>query len=1053
MNLFRLYLLFCTVFLSPAVLANQAEWNDSTIYAINREPAHSTLIPALERPEKSEKGALAPLFLSLNGSWRFYWSPNPEFRPKEFFEEGFDSSLWPQVTVPGNWQLQGFGLPIYSNMTYPFPVDTNGKISTDYDSHEIYDRSFTAPVGSYLRQFELPSQFEGDQVFIHFAGVKSAFYVWVNGHKVGYSQDSMSPAEFNITPFLRPGSNLLAVEVYRWSDGSYLEDQDMWRLSGIFRDVYLMASPKLHVRDYFVKSDLDANYKDALLSIEAKVRNYDSKPSSAYYAEVMITDAEGKPSLSESLRSKVYSWQGGEEKTITLQVPVKNPRKWSSEDPYLYKVEISLKNPSGENIEQVYDYFGFRKVEIINKQLHINGQALTIKGVNRHEHDPDFGRAVPLSRMLEDVKLIKQNNFNAVRTSHYPSDPKWYELADQFGLYLVDEANLESHGIRDDIPKSKPEWTGACVDRMQSVVERDKNHPSVIIWSLGNEAGFGDNHKAMAAFVRKRDTTRPILYEQAFEDPLVDIVSPMYSSLKDLKKYIASEPGRPLIMVEYAHAMGNSLGNFKDYWDLIESEHLLQGGFIWDWVDQGLRKQTADGQSYFAYGGDFGDKPNDSNFCINGIVDPDRKPHPSLLEAKKVQQAIKLRMIDRKKLLFQAENQYLFTNLDQFVIKWILRKNGKTFIKGDYGSLELAPGKSGELSFNSLRQWLDDKHEFHLSISVHKKNSSLWAPAGYEVAWEQFELNAAPEIQKLDYVKSGSAGLEITEDEQRILIKNPDLEIQFSKQSCSIEKYRFRKQDLILGPIKNNFWRAPVDNDRGFNIQWKMGVWKIYSENLNCASIKYFREESGALAVNATFLGPDGEIAKTSNQYTISSNGTLSVRITFEPLGDSLPEMPRIGLSFKVPKEYKQISWFGRGPHESYADRHESTQIAVYKKDLFEQTHEYIRPQENGNKLELRWLGILDEKGKGLIIQADNYFQASAQPYSIEQLENASYYHELSKWEHIHVNLDGKQMGVGGIHSWGTLPLVPYRVKPEPYQFVFDLIPSQLLEQYQLVRN
>ncbi|NRA44542.1 MAG: DUF4981 domain-containing protein [Oligoflexales bacterium] len=1046
-------LVLCLTVLSGSTRASEPEWNDSSVFAINREAAHSTLIPALERPEKSEESAIAPLFLSLNGMWRFHWSPNPDSRPKNFYKLAFDSSDWSQVSVPGNWQLQGFGLPIYSNMTYPFPAGDHGKIPTDYDPNEEYGRNFTAPVGSYLHHFDLPNGFSNKQVFIHFAGVKSAFYLWVNGQKVGYSQDSMSPAEFNLTPYLISGRNHLAVEVYRWSDGSYLEDQDMWRLSGIFRDVFLMATPNLHIRDFFVKGDLDEAYNDGLLHIEAKVKNYAPSTSPSYFVEATVTDADGKPVLNESLRSSSFLWQGNEERSLELQAHIKNPKKWSGETPNLYKVAIRLKNPEGGVIEEVYSYIGFRKVEIIDKQLRINGKPLTIKGVNRHEHDPDYGRAVPLSRMLEDVKLIKQNNFNAVRTSHYPSDPKWYELADRYGLYLVDEANLESHGIRDSLPKSRPEWTNACVDRMQSVVERDKNHPSVIIWSLGNEAGFGENHKAMADFTRSRDPSRPLLYEQAFGDPLVDIVSPMYATIEDLQNYIDSEPDRPLIMVEYAHAMGNSLGNFKDYWDFIDSQKVLQGGFIWDWVDQGLRRMSSDGKPYFAYGGDFGDKPNDGNFCINGIVDPDRKPHPSLYEAKKVQQAVKFKMGDPENLRLKISNHYLFTNLDQFLIKWVLRKQGKVFLKGDYGTYALAPGKTGELSFSGLKQWIDYEHEFHLTVSVHQKVANLWAPKDHELAWEQFELGADSGSFKLSVIQNNANDLTVQESDQYIRINNSSLDVEFSKQTCALEKYRFRDQDLIIGALKNNFWRAPVDNDRGFNIHWRMGVWKAYSEGLNCHSISYSKTEDGSILVKASLLDQEAEIAKTSNQFVISPKGTISVSMDFTPLGEELAEIPRIGLSFQVPKRFKFISWYGRGPHESYLDRKESTQIRFYKKELIEQTHQYIRPQENGNKLDLRWFGLLDQSGQGLLVQADRLFGASAQPYSIAQLEGTSYYHQLPMMEQIHVNIDGKQMGVGGIDSWGHLPLDPYRIQAKPYKIVFDLVPSQLLEQVQLVRN
>lgn len=1045
MKLVVLFAFCCMLILAAPLFAEQTDWNDSRVFAINREPVHSTLIPALERPEKSSKDAIAPLFLSLNGDWRFHWSPKPEERPKDFFKEGFDSSAWASIRVPGNWQLQGFGLPIYTNMTYPFPVSEDGNVVTDYDAQELYGRSFTAPVGSYLHQFELPKHFDGHEVFIHFAGVQSAFYLWVNGQKVGYSQDSMSPAEFNLTPFVREGLNHIAVEVYRWSDGSYLEDQDMWRLSGIFRDVYLMAVPKLHIRDYFVKSELDPNYQNAKLIIDANIKNYGDTSSGFHYLEARLKDHEGQDILGKPLQSQAFIWQEGEEKTLRLYGELENPKKWSAEDPYLYKFELSLKNINRKELERVYHHFGFRKIEIFDKQLRINGIPLTIKGVNRHEHDPDFGRSVPLARMLEDVVLIKQNNFNAVRTSHYPHDPKWYELADQYGLYIVDEANLETHGIRDVLPKNKTEWTDACVDRMSSVVERDKNHPSVIIWSLGNEAGFGDNHKAMADFARKKDNTRPILYEQAFADPIVDIVSPMYPTLDALKEYVRSSPSRPLIMVEYAHAMGNSLGNFKDYWDLIENEKVLQGGFIWDWVDQGLRRVSPEGHHYFAYGGDYGDLPNDANFCINGIVDPDRKPHPSLKEAKKVQQPIKIRMIDSDSLVFEVHNGYLFTDLSDFHIKWNLRKQGKIYLDGDYGSLAVEPGKSATLSLNHLKQWLDKSSEFHLNISFHLKSKTKWAAKGHEIAWEQFYLNSSVPSRKLPLIKSSTTKLNLQEDANKYYIRNAQLYVEVSKKTCAIEKYQFRNHDLLASSIKNNFWRAPVDNDRGFHIYQRMGLWRAYTRDLSCETIDYADGEEGVVIIHAALSDPNAQIAKVTNRFTIKPQGNISIGMSFEPLSDRLPQIPRLGLNFKIPKLYRNVAWFGNGPHESYIDRKASVKTAVYKMDLLEQLHRYIRPQENGNKSDLRWIGFLDDMGRGLYVQADKLFQASAQTHSINELENAAYHHEIQDWDASYINIDGKLMGVGGIDSWGNLPLAPYRIDAEPYEINFDLIPSQLL--------
>jgi beta-galactosidase len=640
------------ILLSPGGgVAEVNDWENPEMIGRNNEPAHCTLVPYADtRSALTGTPETSPYYKLLSGKWKFHWVKNFAGVPKDFHKVDYDVSDWKHIPVPSMWQLQGYGIPRYLNTRYAFKADPP-HVPTDYN-----------PIGLYRTEFTVPADWERRQVFLHFEGVDSAFYLWINGQEVGYSQGSMTPAEFRITPYLRPGENILAAQVIRWSDGSYLECQDMWRLSGIFRDVYLFSTPTVHLRDFFVRSYLDGQNRDAVLSVVAMLHNYSHKPAGAHSVDVTLLDGKGNPVGKSPLMSdRIASISGSSDGTIEIRMNVSNPLKWSAEAPNLYVVMLELKDATGKIIEVERCNFGFRKVELTNGQLQVNGRSILIKGVNRHEFDPDRGRAVTYERMVQDIELLKRNNINAVRTSHYPDNPKWYDLCDRYGIYLIDEANIESHGIGYDPAKTlgnKPEWQLAHMDRTISMVERDKNHPSIIIWSLGNEAGDGINFEATSAWIHQRDPSRPVHYERAMDyrnhtaRPHTDIVCPMYAGIGWLQQYAKTGQDRPLILCEYAHAMGNSVGNLQDYWDTIEAYAHLQGGFIWDWVDQGLRKsakRTPDGAEsadYWAYGGDFGDQPTDGNFCCNGIVQPDRKPNPSLYEVKKVYQYIKVHPVD-----------------------------------------------------------------------------------------------------------------------------------------------------------------------------------------------------------------------------------------------------------------------------------------------------------------------------------------------------------------------------------------------------------------------
>ena len=785
------------------------DWENSKIFNINKEPAHSTLIPF-----ESVDGALGKwedslYYKSLNGMWKFNWVKKPSERPVDFYKEDFDVDKWEEIDVPSNWQMRGYGIPIYTNVTYPYSISTQNIPKIDHNYN---------PVGSYRRYFNLPTNWKGREIFLHFGGVKSAFYVWINGKRVGYSQGSMTPAEFNITEYLRTDSNLLAVEVYRWSDGSYLEDQDMWRFSGIFREVYLYSTPKVHIRDFFVRCDLDENYEHAELKVTVKVIHYGKNDAEHCKVEVALLDSEQRFVNSEILMNEAFSIKPGTEHFMELQANIKYPKKWTGETPNLYDLVLILKNSKDQIIEVEHCKFGFRKIELNNQgSFLINGKSVIFKGVNRHEHDPDHGRAIPYDRMIQDILLMKQNNINAVRTSHYPNHPKWYDLCDEFGIYVLDESNLESHDLRDKIPKSEPDWTDACVDRMVSMVERDKNHPSVVIWSLGNEAGMGKNFKIIKYETLKIDTTRPIHYEGDYNQEIVDIMSFMYLSPRQLErklKYLLKKGNsKPYVLCEYAHAMGNSLGNFQEFMDVFERYLNAIGGFIWDFIDQGLRKVSENGAEYWAYGGDFGDEPNDSNFCINGIVLPDRKPNPALFEVKKVYQNIRVYPVNLLEGKLVVQNKFDFISLEHIKIDWELTANGKIIQNGIVVNLDVGPGEQKEIFIQFQKPNLESNTEYHIKIISSLKKSMRWAKLGHIIAWDQFKIPFS--TLKENYTLEDLPEMTMDDLKESYVIKGDDFKIRIGKMTGVLETYVYRSIKLLNTPLIPNFWRAPTDNDLG----------------------------------------------------------------------------------------------------------------------------------------------------------------------------------------------------------------------------------------------
>lgn len=1027
------------------------DWENEKVFRVNKEAAHCSLMPfeSFKEALKGDRDS-SRYFKLLNGAWKFNWSPDPDSRPADFYKADFDVSGWDDIKVPSNWQIEGFGVPLYVNIKYPFKV--NPPLVMDEPPADFTNFKDRNPVGSYRRTFTVDESWKGREIFINFDGVDSAFYLWVNGEKVGYSQDSRTPAEFNITKYLVDAENTVAVEVYRYSDGSYLEDQDFWRLSGIFRDVYLYSAPEIHIRDFFVRTDLDGEYENATLKVSADIVNYGDAEVFMPGVKAVLYDSKGKQVATiKRVKDDIRKIEAGKTVTVEFESVIKNPLKWSAETPNLYKLVLSYRNRAliSSLQEAVSCNVGFREVEIKDGVLLVNGKYVYMKGVNRHEHDPDTGHYVTRESMIKDIMLMKQGNVNAVRTCHYPDVPMWYDLCDEYGIYLIDEANIESHGMgygKDSLAK-KPSWGPAHMDRTMNMVQRDKNHPSVIIWSMGNEAGDGVNFEANSAWIKEFDPSRPVHYERAGQAKHVDIVSPMYARIPQIIKY-AETKGiyRPMILCEYAHAMGNSLGNIADYWIAFEKHRALQGGFIWDWVDQGLRKvDEKSGKEFWAYGGDYGDKPNNGNFCINGIVQPDRKPNPHYYEMKKVYQDIKVEAIDgpvggHKK--FRIHNKYDFINLKGFVnLKWYLTtchqgRSVKTTHEGTISDLDIAPGSSMDVELPYYKHYSVEPHEMILTIQFDLAKDQPWAGAGHVVAWDQFEIKSLPAV----IGKRAGGPLKSGEIDGMIVISGKDFAATFDKKMGALVSYKVSGTEMISGPLVPNFWRVPTDNDGGNKMPNRLGVWKNAGKKVSVDSVRVLKRSDNRIAIVVNSR-PAAKDSKLAVEYEVHGDGRIHVDCRFMA-GKGLPNIPRIGMQFAMPKVFDNIKWYGRGPHESYWDRKTGAAVGLYLEKVSEPVHEYVRPQENGNKTDVRWMTLTDETGKGLKFTGMPLLSVSAWPYSMEDLETAKHPFELPQRDYITVNIDYKQMGVGGDNSWGAKTHKEYTLPAKDYEYRFVIEPA-----------
>jgi len=1030
---------------SPLVVAQERvpkEIEDPAITQIGKLPPRGSAWshPDAERAKTSRYGE-SPWVKSLNGRWRFHWSPRPEQRPLKFYEQHLETRDWAEIPVPSTWEREGYGTPLYVNIKYPFHVDPPRVMGDPDESYTSFrDRN---PVGSYVREFELPEDWQGMRILLHFGGVRSAMFAWINGRQVGYSQGSRLPAEFDVTEFVNRGVNRLAVEVYKFSDASYLEDQDFWRLSGIYRDVFLVAMPADGVWDVYAQPEID------LATGTGRVKLH------------VTPMPEAKPDLELSL----LDGTGNELAVGDDSIEVNDVDLWYPERPVLYTALVKVFSKGKPR--QVFRLpVGFRKLEVAGKELLLNGRPLKIRGVNRHEFDPDTGYVMTTELMRRDLELMKQANVNFVRTAHYPNDPRWYSLCDELGMLVMDEANVESHGLsyhKRVLPGDQPDWSTAVVERMRRMVVRDRQHPSVVMWSLGNEAGYGTAFLAMRDACRSADPELRLI-QYADMNLAGDVDSQTYPSLIWLKQHLQGKAkrksergkpsseeqhgpypsGRPFVMNEYAHAMGNSIGNLADYWDLIYSEPMLSGGFIWDWVDQALYRDRTDSTRGFVYGGDFGDVPNDDNFCVNGVIGANRVPHPHYFEVQRVYQPVHF---DGGKVtdgILRLTNRHLALDLSECQLHYEVCCEGEVVEQGQLPPFVVAPGTTKEIDVPTVtalaRRSARANQEVMITFQLKLIEDAAWAKSGHVVAWEQipwpYKGSTPPPFPTGDVTSDKS--------EDGITVKGEGFSVRVSSRTGLPDSLVIDGQELLVQPMRWNFWRALTDNDEGWKVEKKLGAWQDAGNKAMVKSVGLTMDKDSRPVIDAVVTIPNPK-ARIQVQHTVAAGGWLKTETSFEVLSERWkPDLPRLGIQFAIPRSHGNVAWYGRGPHENYWDRRTSASIGRHESTVSQWVTPYVRPQENGNRCDVRWLRITDEQGSGLQVNAQpgSPLSVSAWPYSMDDLALVKHNFELPERDFITVNLDHLQMGVGGDNSWGLPVNEPYRIKADRvYRWSFTLSP------------
>lgn len=1033
--------LFCSTLLGFSKIP---DWENAETIGKNKLKARSWFLPYSNIDDAVNKKNAQTI--NLNGEWKFNYVTSPDQRVKDFYTTDFDDQEWNTIPVPSNWQMHGYGYPHYTNVKYPFPIDSSKAIAWNnfhskegsYNSLAPIPHDFN-PVGSYRHKFEL-DEIENKNYIIHFGAVSTAFYLWINGQKVGYSQGSKLPAEFDITQYVKEGENILAAEVYQYCDGSYLEDQDFWRLNGIDRNVYLIEQPNINIFDVDLSSKKTGE-NTWLLNTEVSIQN---NVEANEDIKLITTVTSGKEVKTKSTDLRLIHHKS---KKANIAINLKNVALWSAEKPNLSLVVVSLKR--GNKIVQSVSFnYGFRTVEIKDGQLLVNSKPIYFKGVNRHDHSHINGHYIKREEMEAEIAIMKKFNINAIRTSHYPNDPYLYELCDKYGIYMIDEANIEGHGhgfAPHNAIGNDPRFKKAMLARVQRMVERDKNHPSIILWSLGNETGPGKNHEAAYNWIKKNDT-RPVHFESNHENWEVkaqDVVSNMYATIDAIKSfYLGKFPEKPFFWCEYSHAMANSVGNLKELWDFTYSHRQLQGGFIWDFRDQGIAQKTKDGRQYFAYGGDFEPKGvwNDNNFCANGIVRADITPHPTAWEVKKVYQNVHFEKRNNSK--YEIENRFFFTKLSDYSIEWELKENGKTIKRKKLNSIELEPQKKRSISIDIPKQ-LNKEKEYVINFYVKTKRKENLLPEEHIIASEQFIIQKA--TPKAPLLRSSK--LSIKESSSQFIISNKDIEIVFSRSNGCLTSYKLKGMEMIQSDLDLNFWRASTDNDNGNKFAKIAGIYKIAHKGGWGTSISIVEKSNQKIRLRASrYLDQTGD--NSAFEYTIHGDGRIECKFSAK-FDKGMPELPRFGVRMQMPKQFKNVQYYGRGAHENYWDRKTSAFLGIYNTTVADMYVPYIRPQENGNRCDTRWLKISNKSGEGLAFLAKDRFDFTARNYPLEDLDVPNslgnrHSTDIVDKEMTEICIDYRQRGVGGDNSWGAKPHMQYRLFPGKYTLEFTILPIHI---------
>lgn len=1017
MNFYKtLRFIACCILLPQFLSAQQNDWENPQKPSFNAAPAHAYFIP-----EKASR-------IFLDGTWRFKLVQNPSLRPLDFFKGSEKTKDWGQIKVPANWQTEGYDKYIFTDVEYPIPA-TPPFVPKDYN-----------PVGSYQREFVIDQSWTGKQVFIHLGAVNSFFYLWINGQYTGFSKDSKTPTEFDITKFIKKGKNTVSLQVFRFSDATYMEGQDMWKLSGIERSVYLIARPVFHLFDFKVKSTLDAQFKNGLLDIQATFNKIPDQ-SETGSIKVQLNDASGKVIYKANQQVKTG-------RTFNFKTEIPHVKSWNAEHPNLYQLKISHLDQKGNTIESIVHPIGFRTVEVKGGLFLINGVALKIKGVNRHEHNMLTGKVVTEADMLRDIRLMKEMNINAVRTSHYPNTERWYSLCDQYGLYVIDEANIECDGMSFtplQTLSDKPEWKKAYLDRVQRMWERDKNFTAIVTWSTGNESGFGDNLKACHTWLKANDDSRPVQYEAAKDERYSDIFCPMYKSIIVMENYVKTWRSRPLIQCEYAHMMGNSGGNLKDDWDLIYKYPQLQGGFIWDFSDQTFAIKDKKGNKIWGFGRDMGTVglTSDTSFCADGLLSAGRTFHPQAYELQKVYQNVGFEVEDTDQFMFKLKNRFDFTDLSAYQLKWVVKGDGTVVAKGEAGEISLQPGKEKIVRLDVPSFVKREGVAYFITLEFHTKEVTGLLPSGFVIAREQFKLPGSQNAEKNQpeqpvALAKKHAGLQLQ-------FYRKDILIGFNEQTGLLESYKIAGKELIQKALEPHFWRAATDNDIGNSLQIRSKVWQNVFQTAVLKDFKCNDTPAGYLVETSHRLPAVDAACNLS--YLVKGNGEVEVSYQLKTGNGKYPEPQRIGMRVMLNPAYEQVSWFGRGPYDNYADRNYAAEIDLYQMKADQLFYPYPRAQESGYRTDVSWVALKDKNGTGIMATGKMPLSTGILHFDMKQLD-----FDKDAKENVHGgsmlnedliwwNIDLQQMGVGGDNSWGAQTHPQYRLPYKDYQYSFTLRP------------